>query len=88
MAAEGQVCVCAENLLGNDGADTAVDIGKLLRQDEAVFDARRRSSRIVVGARRAASHDGRGRTALDAMVWDTGVILKKHTKGRPSSLLG
>ena len=85
-----------EDLVGNNGADAAADLGRL-RQQDAVITARRDLLRVrrfwypiildlhkfmVAISRIEVNHDGFGGTALDAMVWDKGGVVKT-----PSSLL-
>ena len=84
MVASGDVRV--EDLIGNNGADAAADLGRL-RQDDEVISARRNLLRVrrlwypimldlhrfmVAISRIEVNHDGSGGTALDAMVWDKG----------------
>ena len=79
-----------EDLIGNDGADTAADLGRLRQQDD-VITARRdllRAPRhwypimldlhkfMVAISRIEVNHDGYGGTAPDAMVWDEVGIIK------------
>ena len=78
-----------ENLIGNDGADTAADLGRFRQQDD-VITARRdflRTRRhwypillelhkfMVAISRIGVHHDGYGGSAPDAMVWDKGGIV-------------
>ena len=79
-----------EDLVGNNGADAAADLGRLRQQDD-VITARRDLLRIrrfwypiifdlhkfmVAISRIEVNHDGLGGTAPDAMVWDKGGIVK------------
>ena len=72
-----------EDLVGNNGADAAADLGRLRQQDD-VITARRDFLRVrrywytimVAISRIEVNHDGYGGTALDAMVWDRGGIVK------------
>ena len=79
-----------EDLVGNDGADAAADLGRL-RQHDDVITARRNLLRVrrlwypitldlhrfmVAISRIEVNHDGFGGTAPDAMVWDTGGVVK------------
>ena len=79
-----------DDLVGNDGADTAADWGRL-RQQDGVISARRALIRIrlhwylimlelhkfmVAISRIEVPHDGYGGTAPDAMIWDKGSIVK------------
>ena len=79
-----------EDLVGNKGADTAADLGRLRQQDD-VITARRdllRARRywypilldlqkfMVAISRIEVNHDGSGVTAPDAMVWDHGGLVK------------
>ena len=79
-----------EDLVGNDGADAAADLGRLRQQDD-VITARRdllRARRywypimldlhkfMVAISRIEVNHDGYGGTAPDAMVWDRGGLVK------------
>ena len=79
-----------EDLVGNNGADAAADLGRL-RQQDAVITARRDLLRVrrfwcpiildlhkFIGAisRIEVNHDGFGGTALDAMFWDKGGVVK------------
>ena len=87
MVASGDVRI--EDLVGNDGADTAADLGRL-RQHDDVITARRnlRVRRLwypimldlhrfmVAVSRIEVNHDGFGGTAPDALVWDHGGIVK------------
>ena len=73
-----------EDLIGNNAADTAADLGRLLQHD-AVISARRALIRarrhwypnkfMVAISRTEVNHDGHGGTALDAMTWDKGGIV-------------
>ena len=78
-----------EDLVGNNGADAAADLGRLRQQDD-VITARRDLLQIrrfwypiifdlhkfMVGISRIeVNHDGLGGTAPDAMVWDKGGIV-------------
>ena len=71
-------------LIGNNGADTAADLGRL-RQQDGVINARRAliwvrrhwypimlelHKFVVAISRIEVNHDGYGGTALDAMIWD------------------
>ena len=73
-----------EDLVGNNGADAAADLGRLRQQDD-VITARRDLLRVrrywypiipdlhkfmVTISRIEVNHDGYGGTAPDAMVWD------------------
>ena len=75
-----------EDLVGNKGADTAADLGRLWQQND-VITARRdllRARRywypilldlhkfMVAISRIEVNHDGSGGTAPDAVVWDHG----------------
>ena len=75
-----------EDLVGNNGADAAADLGRLRQQGE-VITARRDLLRVrrywypiildlhkfmVAISRIEVNHDGYGGTAPDAMVWDRG----------------
>ena len=97
MVAHGDVRV--EDLIGNDGADAAADLGRL-RQDDEVNVARRDLLRVrrswypimldlhrfmVAISRIEVNHDGSGGTAPDAMVWDKGGTFK--TRAGPSRLI-
>ena len=88
MVASGDVRV--EDLVGNNGADAAADLGRL-RQHDDVITARRDLLRVrrfwypimhdlhkfvVAISRIEVNHDGFGGTAPDAMVWDRGGIVK------------
>ena len=79
-----------EDLVGNNGADAAADLGRL-RQHDDVITARRDLFRVrrlwypimldlhklmVAISRIEVNHDGFGGTAPDAMVWDKGGIVK------------
>ena len=79
-----------EDLVGNNGADAAADLGRLRQQDD-VITARRDLLRVrrywypilldlhkflVAISRIEVNHDGYGGTAPDAMVWDRGGIVK------------
>ena len=79
-----------DDLIGNNGADAAADLGRLRQQDE-VITARRDLLRVrrfwypiildlhkfmVAVSRIEVNHDGFGGTAPDAMVWDKGGIVK------------
>ena len=79
-----------EDLMGNNGADAAADLGRL-RQQDAVITARRDLLRVrrfwypiildlhkfmVAISRIEVNHDGFGGTAPDAMVWDKGGVVK------------
>ena len=79
-----------EDLVGNKGADTAADLGRLRQQDD-VITARRDFLRVrrywypiipdlhkfmVAVSRIEVNHDGYGGTAPDAMVWDRGGLVK------------
>ena len=82
-----------EDLVGNNGADAAADLGRL-RQQGAVITARRDLLRVrrfwytiildlhkfkVAISRIEVNHDGFGGTAPDAMVWDKGGVVKTRT---------
>ena len=88
MVASGDVRL--EDLVGNNGADAAADLG-LLRHHDDVITARRDLLRVrrlwypvmldlhrfmVAISRIEVNHDGFGGTAPDAMVWDKGGIVK------------
>ena len=88
MVASGDVRI--EDLVGNDGADAAADLGRL-RQHDDVITARRNLLRvrrlwypimldlhkfIVAISRIEGNHDDFGGTAPDAMVWDKGGVTK------------
>ena len=79
-----------EDLVGNNGADAAADLGRLRQQDD-VITARRNLLRVrrlwypivldlhmfmVAISRIGVNHDGFGGTAPDAMVWDKSGIVK------------
>ena len=79
-----------EDLVGNDGADTAADLGRLRQRDD-VITARRDLLRVrrywytiifdlhrfmVAVSRIDVNYDGFGGTAPDALVWDQGGIVK------------
>ena len=79
-----------EDLVGNNAADAAADLGRLRQQDD-VITARRDLLRVrrlwypivldlhrfmVAISRFEVNHDGFGGTAPDAMVWDKGGIVK------------
>ena len=79
-----------EDLVGNNGADAAADLGRLRQRDD-VITARRNLLRVrrlwypiildlhkfmVAISRIEVNHDGFGGTAPDAMVWDKGGIVK------------
>ena len=79
-----------KDLVGNNGADAAADLGGL-RQHDDVITARRDLLRVrrlwcpiihdlhrfmVAISRIEVNHDGFGGTAPDAMVWDKGGIVK------------
>ena len=79
-----------DDLVGNNGADAAADLGRLRQQDD-VITARRDLLRVrrfwypiifdlhkfmVAVSRIEVNHDGFGGTAPDAMVWDKGGIVK------------
>ena len=79
-----------EDLVGNNGADAAADLGRL-RQHDDVMTARRDLLRVrrlwypvihdlhrfmVAISRIELNNDGFGGTAPDAMVWDKGGIVK------------
>ena len=79
-----------EDLVGNNGADAAADLGRL-RQQYDVITARRDLLRVrrfwysiifdlhrfmVAISRIEVNHDGFGGTAPDAMVWDKDGIVK------------
>ena len=79
-----------EDLIGNNGADAAADLGRL-RQHDDVITARRNLLRVrrlwypimldlhrfmVAISRIEVNHDGFGGTAPDAMVWDKGGVAK------------
>ena len=79
-----------EDLVGNNGADAAADLGRLRQQDD-VITAQRDLLRVrrywytmeldlhkfmVAISRIEVKHDGYGGTAPDAMVWDRGGIVK------------
>ena len=79
-----------EDLVGNNGADAAADLGRL-RQHDDVITARRDLLRVhrfrytiifdlhkfmVAISRIEVNHDGFGGTAPDAMVWDKGGVVK------------
>ena len=88
MVASGDVRL--EDIVGNNGADAAADLGRL-RQHDDVITARRDLLRVrrlwypimldlhrfmVAISRIEVNHDGFGGTAPDAMVWDKGGIVK------------
>ena len=79
-----------EDLVGNNGAGAAADLGRL-RQQYDVITARRDLLRVrrywyhiildlhkfmVAISRIEVNHDGYGGTAPDAMVWDRGGLVK------------
>ena len=81
------------DLIGNDGADTAADLGRL-RQQDGIINARRALIRarrpwypiminfhkyMVAISRIEVNHDGYGGTAPDATIWDNGSILKPRS---------
>ncbi len=87
MVASG---VRLEDLVGNNGADAAADLGRL-RQHDDVITARRNLLRVrrlwypimldlhrfmVAISRIEVNHDGFGGSAPDAMVWDVGGVAK------------
>ena len=91
MVAGGDVRL--EDLVGNDGADTAADLGRI-RQHDDVITARRNLLRVrrlwypimldlhrfmVAISRIEVNHDGSGGSAPDAMVWDEGGVAKIRT---------
>ena len=97
MVASGDVRI--EDLIGNNGADAAADLGRL-RQNDEVSAARRNLLRVrrswyplmlelhrfmVAISRIEVNHDGSGGTAPDAMIWDKGGALK--TRAAPSRLI-
>ena len=78
------------DLVGNNGADAAADLGRLRQQDD-VITARRDLLRVrrhwypiildlhkimVAISRNEVNHDGYGGTAPDAIVWDQGGLVK------------
>ena len=82
-----------EDLVGNNGADAAADLGRL-RQHDDVITARRDLLRVrrfwypiifdlhkfmVAISRIEVNHDGFGGTAPNAMVWDKGGLVKTRT---------
>ena len=88
MVASGDVRL--EDPVGNNGADSAADLGRL-RQNDDVITARRDLLRVrrlwypimldlhrfmVAISRIEVNHDGFGGTAPDAMVWDKGAVTK------------
>ena len=90
MVASGDVRL--EDLVGNDGADAAADLGRL-RQHDDVITARRNLLRVrrlwypimldlhrfmVAISRIEVNQDGFGGTAPDAMVWDIGGVAKSR----------
>ena len=97
MVTSGDVRV--EDLVGNNGADAAADLGRL-RQNDAVITARRNLLRVrrswypimldlhrfmVAISRIEVNHDESGGTAPDAVVWDKGGIIK--ARAPPSRLI-
>ena len=91
MVADGSVR--QEDLVGNDGAGTAADHGKL-RQHDDVIDSRRALLRTrrhwysimidlhkstVAVSRIEVNHVEKGGTAPDAMTWDEGGIVKPRS---------
>ena len=93
MVSSGDVRL--EDLVGNNGADAAADLGRLRQQDD-VITARRDLLRVrrfwytimldlhkfmIAISRIEVNHDGFGGTAPDAMVWDEGGIVK--TRAHP-----
>ena len=79
-----------EDLIGNNGADTVADFGRI-RQHDAFFSVRRALFRarrhwcpitidtnkfMVALSRTEVNHAGRGGTAPDVMTWDKGSIFK------------
>ena len=88
MVASGDVRL--EDLVGNNGADAAADLGRLRQRDD-VITARRNLLRVrrlwypimldlhrfmVAVSRIEVNYDGFGGTAPDALVWDQGGIVK------------
>ena len=88
MVANGNVRI--EDLVANNGADAAADLGRL-RQCDDVITARRNLLRVrrlwypimldlhrfmVAVSRIEVNYDGFGGTAPDAVVWDQGCIVK------------
>ena len=84
--------VRSEDLVGNKGADTAADLGRLRQQDD-VITGRRDFLRVrrhwypikldlhkfmVAISRIEVNHDGSGGTAPDAVVWDHGRLVKSR----------
>ena len=84
-----------EDLIGNDGADTATDLGSV-RQQDYVITARRALLRawrhwhpimlelqrfMVAISRIEVNHDGYGGTAPGAIVWDKGGLMKPLSQG-------
>ena len=97
MVTSGDVRI--EDLVGNNGADAAADLGRL-RQNDEVIAARRNLLRVrrswypimldlhrfmVAISRIEVNYDGSGGTAPDAMVWDRGGIIK--ARAPPSRLI-
>ena len=91
MVAGGDVRL--EDLVGNNGADAAADLGRL-RQHDDVITARRDLLRVrrlwypiifdlhrfmIAISRIEVNHDGFGGTTPDAMVWDQGGIVKTRS---------
>ena len=82
-----------DDLVGNNGADAAADLGRLRQQDDVITARRdllwvRRfwypiifdlHKFMVAISRIEVNHDGFGGTAPDAMVWDKGGIVKTRT---------
>ena len=66
-----------EDRLGNMEADVAADLGRM-HQDAEKVDARRSllSARDLWYSIVLVNHDGRGRTAPDALVWDQEAFLR------------
>ena len=84
--------VRAADMLENDRADKAAEMGRLHLSEPAIdarralFGARRHrystmldlQKYIVAIPRNVVNHDGLGSTALDAITWDKGGILKDY----------
>ena len=90
MVASGDVRL--EDLVGNNGADAAADLGRLRQRDD-VITARRNLLRVrrlwypimldlhrfmVAVSRIEVNYDGFGGAAPDALVWDQGGIVKSR----------
>ena len=73
-----------DDLVGNNGADAAADLGRLRQHRRNLLRVRRLWYPIMLDLHRfmvaisriEVDHDGFGGTALDAMVWDKGGVAK------------